>query len=57
MYLIHWPVAEIPPDQGVVIAGDPASEDVQLWETFEAMKLLKAEVRHAELCRRGDGGN
>lgn len=43
MYLIHWPVAELKPREGPVIAGDPAGEDIALWETFEAMNLLKEE--------------
>lgn len=43
MYLIHWPVAELKPREGPVMAGDPAAEDVALWETFEAMNLLKEE--------------
>jgi diketogulonate reductase-like aldo/keto reductase len=43
MYLIHWPVAELKPREGPVIAGDPSADDVPLWETFEAMNLLKEE--------------
>jgi len=43
MYLVHWPVSQPPPDSGTMMAGDLAAEDIPLWETFEAMKLLKDE--------------
>jgi len=45
MYLIHWPVSQLPPESGAVVAGDPNAEDIPLWETFEAMNLLVEEVR------------
>ncbi|XP_049849604.1 aldo-keto reductase family 1 member B1-like [Schistocerca gregaria] len=42
LYLMHWPVDQIPPD-GPKIAGDPSVEETPIWETYEAMNDLHKE--------------
>jgi alcohol dehydrogenase (NADP+) len=39
MYLMHWPVDQIP-EEGPKVGGDPTATETPLWETFDAMNEL-----------------
>lgn len=42
LYLIHWPVDQIP-EEGPKVGGDPTTAETPLWETFDAMHDLISE--------------
>lgn len=42
MYLMHWPVDQIP-EEGPKVGGDPTATETPLWETFDAMNELVTE--------------
>lgn len=42
MYLMHWPVDQIP-SEGPKVGGDPTATETPLWETFDAMHELVGE--------------
>lgn len=42
LYLMHWPVDQIPPEAPKV-GGDPSATETPLWETYDAMHELVTE--------------
>ena len=42
LYLMHWPVDQIP-DEGPKVGGDPSATETPLWETYDAMNELVTE--------------
>lgn len=42
LYLMHWPVDQIP-SEGPKVGGDPTATETPLWETYDAMNELVTE--------------
>jgi len=42
MYLMHWPVDQIP-EEGPKVGGDPTATETPVWETYDAMQELVTE--------------
>lgn len=42
LYLMHWPVDQIPAE-GPKVGGDPSATETPLWETYDAMNELVGE--------------
>lgn len=42
LYLMHWPVDQIP-SEGPKVGGDPTATETPIWETYDAMNELVTE--------------